>query len=372
MCLGAGLTQNLLAMPLAMQAGRLDLTAADAFQLWEDQNEALVENLEVEHERARRIREEAGVLKSEGHSCQRCGSTSPAEMVPCPANLTRSCGGALRLTAWSTGLRALQTPHCPNCGTVTYAPMSGVLQQAQDLARWAVRWNVTLAPCACCSATIASDAITCPRCGTTSPRGGFLVQPRLQRCARCGAQIASDAGLCISCGTDAFRPAGIFTSGPKDISLLSCTACGRHISADALLCVHCGASWSLPQATQVTNSGSASASSSRGGVVDSSAHADGEVTYRHVTLSEAIDAAACAAATPIEGIGGASSSRQEWQEHDSQSDQEEDIRLPDMTEKQRHPLTILGTSCQEADKTPISSKAASDFLSIVSPLAPAG
>jgi len=372
MCLGAGLAQSPFAMPLAMQAGRLDLTAADAFQLWEDQNEALVENLEVEHERARKIREEAGVQKSEAPSCQRCGSTSPAEMVPCPGDLSRSCGAPLRLTAWSTGLRALQTPHCPSCGTVTYAPMSGVLQQAQDLARWAVRWNVTLAPCACCSATIASDAIICPRCGTTSPRGGFVVQPRLQRCARCGAQVASDAGLCICCGTDAFRPAGIFTRGPKDISLLGCTACGRLISADALLCVHCGASWSVPHGTRsaVRLSGSAIASSGR---VGAGVHADGKASHHYLTLSQAIDAsaaaAACASAAAVEDIDAASSGRQDHEAHDGHK---EDIRLPGADDKHRHPLSILAASCEEAAQTTVSHKAACDFLCVVSPLAPAG
>eukprot|EP00928_Gymnodinium_smaydae_P027381 TRINITY_DN21196_c0_g1_i2.p1 TRINITY_DN21196_c0_g1~~TRINITY_DN21196_c0_g1_i2.p1 ORF type:complete len:400 (-),score=48.06 TRINITY_DN21196_c0_g1_i2:11-1210(-) len=215
--------------------------------------------------------------------CRQCGSRGLAGAMPIREDLPHPGSVLLQLpgSCWHHALRAMRTPHCSSCGTVSFAPVERAVDKVQQIvarARLAgqLRLNVELQPCACCRVKIASDALACPRCGTTSPRGGLLTQPRLQRCARCGGEVASDAGLCVHCGTATYTPAGLFSSGPKDLRLVSCPDCGRLVAADALLCVRCGSSWHVPSAL-ACSSGSGHCSSS----------SDCRLEGRYVNASEA-------------------------------------------------------------------------------------
>merc|ERR1712048_593011 len=179
--------------------------------------------------------------------CQHCGTRGKPRAVLCPTDLPNS-SGIVAISSWACTLRALHVPHCQHCGSVTFAQASGPLPRVCDLRQRAavgapMAWSVKLQHCICCGHCVASDCLACPECGTTSPHGGYIVQPRLQRCARCGATVASDAGLCLSCCTANFRPPGFFRAGPKDLRLIECPTCEHLLAADALLCVHCGSTW---------------------------------------------------------------------------------------------------------------------------------
>lgn len=215
------------------------------------QCDALVEELEAERKVANRVlpRLEPSTI------CKCCGHIGDAVVVPCPPDITPSLWQCGTLSSWVCALRGLFTPHCASCGTVTVSQASGVLAKFADLrdrvaAGGPLAWHVELVSCACCGGPLASDAIFCVRCGTTSPRGGYVLKPRLQRCARCGAEVASDAGLCLMCGTACFRPPGFFSAGPQDTQLVGCPGCGRFIAADALFCVHCGDAGSSMRAAE--------------------------------------------------------------------------------------------------------------------------
>lgn len=265
--------------------------------------------------------------------CQRCGVRGHPSTAPRRASL-RSCGPSV--TSWACAIRALETPHCPSCGSTTPCPPHNSLACARDVARRRFLGRVTMMPCMCCGRHLASDAIVCVQCGTTSPRGGFLVQPQLQRCARCGALVASDAGLCTSCGTANFRPAGLFSAGPSDLRLVGCPECGREIAADALLCVHCGTAW--PQVVE-GSSGVADSSDSE------SSPATGVQPRHWVAAAEAVDASQRAAAeTPPSRAPEADDASRD---------------STDFFGGARHPLRVIAKQCAEVVSEPASPRRSS-------------
>lgn len=229
---------------MAPAADGSDSSEGGAWDLLEDRQDSLLEALEADPCCHPVTSTSSSPSKKALPKCQRCGVRGNPEAVPYPAGL-RSCG-FVPVTSWACALHALETPHCQSCGSTTPVPPKSRLGSARDMAHRKVFGRVTLSPCFCCSRQCASDAMICVQCGTTSPRGGLLVNPQLQRCARCGALVASDAGLCQSCGTANFRPASLFSPGPLDLRLVGCPKCGREIAADALLCVHCGSAWPSP------------------------------------------------------------------------------------------------------------------------------
>mmetsp|Transcript_107921 Transcript_107921/g.311010 ORF Transcript_107921/g.311010 Transcript_107921/m.311010 type:complete len:511 (-) Transcript_107921:22-1554(-) len=186
--------------------------------------------------------------------CHCCGSSSKPLALDIPTDLPRS-GGLHAFSSWGKALRALRTPHCPACGTVTPCLGTGPLGSACDLVRRLsagapLAWRADLLPCSCCRVSIASDAVLCPNCATTSPHGGYVLQPQLQRCARCGGLVASDAGACPSCSSTAYRHPGFLApSGSNGVLQVPCLCCGRTISPDAQLCLQCGACWPVEDAT---------------------------------------------------------------------------------------------------------------------------
>mmetsp|Transcript_7992 Transcript_7992/g.17813 ORF Transcript_7992/g.17813 Transcript_7992/m.17813 type:complete len:309 (+) Transcript_7992:64-990(+) len=194
-------------------------------------------------QRSQKLKEATKVISK----CQHCGTEGPPVSVQCPLDLPRS-DGLGRFTSWGFCLRALRTPHCRSCCSVTPLAGRGPIHSLVDRVALGapLAWEVCILPCVCCSKPLASDAMACFHCGTSLPRGGLLQHGKLQRCARCGAGVARDAGLCLTCGTSNFRPAGFFSAGPADIRLLDCPSCGHALSADAYLCVHCGDAWPAP------------------------------------------------------------------------------------------------------------------------------
>mmetsp|Transcript_21781 Transcript_21781/g.49577 ORF Transcript_21781/g.49577 Transcript_21781/m.49577 type:complete len:299 (+) Transcript_21781:55-951(+) len=214
----------------------------DAWIQLAKKRDALVHDLHVEHASRRSLQAKTS-LEVAG-ACQHCGVVGPLACVQCPQDLPHS-DGLGRLTSWGYSLLALRTPHCRSCCSITFDGSIGPVRAlAMRVALGGgLVWDVTIEPCVSCRTALASDAMVCLHCGTTSPRGAFLQQPKLQRCARCGARVACDAGLCLDCGTRNFRPAGFFSAGPSDLRMLECPSCGHDLAADAYLCVHCGASW---------------------------------------------------------------------------------------------------------------------------------
>lgn len=200
------------------------------------------------------------------HRCQRCFGEEGGTALPLPRNLP-GCSGVNAGSSWATMVRALRTPHCGRCGSISFSDDRGSFGAMRRIVLDAVAstttvFNVALRPCSCCYAEVASDAIICVRCGTTSPRGGYVVTPSLERCQRCGVLVASDAGACFGCSTQNFRRSQSFFSlwpAAVDLRLFECPNCSHLLSSDALLCVHCGAVWLKHDKKETEGQGAASA-----------------------------------------------------------------------------------------------------------------
>jgi len=181
--------------------------------------------------------------------CQICGCRDDAVFLQLSKGLLYARGRYAKDTDWNCKLQAMRIPHCSNCGTVTPKQEDGIIGCAKSLAYRYISdapltFTVTLQHCMCCGTDIASDAMACPHCGTTSPHGGFIEHPQFVTCSYCGTRVACDSGMCQSCGAIKFKqPSSCSDLGRRDFSKFACLSCGRHLAPDALFCVHCGISW---------------------------------------------------------------------------------------------------------------------------------